>query len=209
MGGKETVMNMNMKLKLVVGVMVAGALCAGTSGAAEDSSGLELRLTYIPAVQDIGDWYEDYLERDRGGWVKVEADVSVFPVGLSMAYRWDMASVIDGGFIYADLGPAAVMFGDASFWMIPIGGGVGYEVARESAQSFYGKLGLRYPLAGGDAVDGSSPGLLLAGGMEFAKSDSRLWFVEAAFDTSTINFDDDDKSKDIDLGLMISVGLKF
>jgi hypothetical protein len=197
------------KIKLLLAAVLTVALFSTSSFAAGNPGGLELRLSFIPAAMDIGDWYEGYLERDYGGPGRAEADVFVMPVGVSAAYRWDMSEILEGGFVYADLGPGMVMLGDASFWMVPIGGGVGLELAGENAVSVYGKLGLRYPFAGGDAVDSTSPGLLLAGGVQFGQSENIKWFVEGALDNSSISFSDSQKSEDIDLGFILSIGLKF
>lgn len=198
-----------LKNKLFISAFVLGLISMMPGRVLGDASGFEVRLTYLPAAQDIGDWYEEYLEKDYGGYGSVEADVFVFPVGVSVAYRWDTANLLEGSFAYADLGPACIMIGDVSFWMVPIGGGVGYEMSLQKELAVFGKLGLRYPFADGDAVDGSSPGLLAAGGVEFGDPEQFQWFVEAAVDTSSITFSDGEDDEEIDLGFMLSVGIKF
>jgi hypothetical protein len=189
-------------MKTMLTAVLFTVLMTGYAYPQVDTSGFEVRLTYLPASQDIGDYYEDYLnEHSR----YVEYDVFVLPVGISLAYRWDMAQLLPGAFAYADFGPAMIMVGDATFWMPPFGGGVGYELSMESGIGCYGKLGLRMPFAGGDNVDDTSTGILAAVGLQFGGSDDLVWLVEAASDSSEISF----TGKDIDLGFMLSVGLKF
>ena len=194
----------------MVGILALGIFFATPALAGRGLSGLEFRLTCMPAMYDVSDWYEGYLERDYSGYGKLETDSFVIPVGLSLAYRWDISTVLDGCFAYLDLGPAAILLcDDATFWTVPVGGGIGYCLGRDAAVSVYGKLGMRYPFAGGDSVDESSAGLLIAAGIEFAKSDNLLWFAEVALDSSSISFSDPYKEEEIDLGILVSFGLKF
>lgn len=78
-------------------------------------------------------------------------------------------------------------YGDRYF-NFPIGADVRYTFLNSSKLSPYLRLGLRYNIASGDYVTGSSPGLFGAIGYEILRKNRVCMGLEASYDQSEIKF---------------------
>lgn len=172
-------------------------------------------LTYINGFGDVVDLYEDNLEAE--GYI---VDTSLeFPVGISFQPYVQLDNGVRFG---AGVGPIAFIGGDASFYDIPINVNAGYIFFPSANISPYVRGGLMYHIAGGDYVEGTSPGLFGGIGVEFSRKKSVSFGVELSYDTSEIEFEkyssdsyyywNSDKSGTEDIkpyGLMFSIFVVF
>jgi hypothetical protein len=136
-----------------------------------------LGLAYASGVKDVPDLYEDNL-RLAGR----EADVDLqFPVGLaaSFVYDWTTEWRTDVG-----IGPVFAIGGDVKHLEVPLSATIGYQFLPYSRYSPYVRGGFIHHFASGDQYDSSSPGLLLAVGVDFTH-----FTLELATDQSEVEFD--------------------
>ena len=136
-----------------------------------------LGLSYASGVKDVPDLYEDNL-RLAGR----EADVDLqFPVGLaaSFLYDWTAEWRTDVG-----IGPLFAIGGDVKHLEVPLSATIGYNFLPYSRYSPYVRGGFIHHFASGDQYDSSTPGLLLAVGVDFT-----YFTLELATDQSEVEFD--------------------
>lgn len=136
-----------------------------------------LGLSYASGVKDVPDLYEDNL-RLAGR----EADVDLqFPVGLaaSFVYDWTTEWRTDVG-----VGPVFAIGGDVKHLEVPLSATIGYNFLPYSRYSPYVRGGFIHHFASGDQYDSSTPGLLLAVGVDFT-----YFTLELATDQSEVEFD--------------------
>jgi hypothetical protein len=136
-----------------------------------------LGLSYASGVSDVPDLYEDNL-RLAGR----EADVDLkFPVGAaaSFLYDWSAEWRTDVG-----LGPVFAIGGDVKHLEVPLSATMGYNFLPYSRYSPYVRAGFIHHFASGDQYDSSTPGLLLAVGVDFTH-----FTLELATDQSEVEFD--------------------
>jgi opacity protein-like surface antigen len=134
-------------------------------------------LSYASGISDVADHYEENLQ--RAGF---DADVSLrFPLGfgVSATYLWKNNVRADIG-----LGPMFSISGDVHHFELPVSTTVGYTFMSNASVSPYVRAGLVYHYVDGDQYSGTSPGLLVAAGVEFSH-----FAVELATDQSEVEFD--------------------
>jgi hypothetical protein len=134
-------------------------------------------VAYVTGIRDVADHYEDNLR--RAGF---EADVDLrLPVGFgAMAtYLWRNDIRADFG-----LGPMFSISGDVHHFELPVSATIGYSFMSGSSLSPYVRGGLVYHYVDGDQYSGTSPGLLVAVGLDFTH-----FTVELATDQSEVEFD--------------------
>jgi hypothetical protein len=136
-----------------------------------------LGLSYASGVSDVADLYEDNLRLDGR-----EADVDLkFPLGIAASFLYDWTSEwrTDVG-----LGPVFAIGGDVKHLEVPLSATMGYNFLPYSRYSPYVRAGFIHHFASGDQYDSSSPGLLLAVGVDFTH-----FSLELATDQSKVKFD--------------------
>lgn len=163
----------------VAGLCVAvllGAVSAGAEGEPVTASKEEAKkgetrfaigLSYVSGMMDVGDYIEDSYE--SMGYS--DSDVLIIPVGLSLAGGYRFASGIE---IIVDAGPVSFIMvddvtEDETFTNIdvPVGLTAGYAFFADKSISPYLRGGVRYHFSYGDFTESSSPGLYVAGGVNF------------------------------------------
>jgi hypothetical protein len=139
-------------------------------------------VAYVSNINQVLDIYQDNV-RAQGKTVDVD---KALPVGISFdaAYQMDTGLRIDLG-----LGPYFRLTGDVKHFELPISGTVGYLFLPEEQASPYVKGGFVYHAASGDFYESSTPGLLVAGGLDFARRGRVSGTVELSFDASKIELD--------------------
>lgn len=115
----------------------------------------------------------------------------VWPIGLTLSpyYEFDCGLGVGVG-----LGPTALVFVDDDKYFfkdrfsyaIPVGADVRYTFFRDKNVSPYVRVGFRYPIAGGDDIDGSQPGPFGAAGVEFLRTKKVGVGLEFAYDGSEV-----------------------
>ena len=132
---------------------------------------------YVSGISDVADHYEENLR--RAGF---DVDVAVrLPLGLGAAatYLWDSDMRIDLG-----LGPMFFISGDVNHFELPLTATLGYSFLSGRSIAPYVRAGLVYHYVDGDQYVGTSPGVLAAVGLEFAR-----FAIEIATDRSEVEFD--------------------
>ena len=91
--------------------------------------------------------------------------------------------------IGAGVGPYFRLSGDVKHFELPISGTIGYMFIPAEQAAPYVKAGIVHHIASGDFYEKSTPGLLIAGGLDFARSSPLSGTVQLSFDTSKIELD--------------------
>lgn len=171
---------------------LAALACVSTSQAGE------WRIGPGPAgatgMNDIADLYEDNYNNSNTYY---QADVDMLlPIGLSVqgTYHWDSGVRLDMG-----LGPFFMITSDPyddddvdvdlDHTELPANVTVGYTFIPGGSVSPYVRAGLAYHFVSGDYVEGSTPGLLAAVGIEFARQSVASYSLEVAVDKSEVEFE--------------------
>lgn len=132
---------------------------------------------YASGISEVTDLYERNLRREG-----FDADVDLeFPIGLSVAFHYDWASGMRGDL---GLGPMFFISGDVDHFELPLTATLGFNFAGGETFTPYARGGLAYHFADGDYYESSSPGLLLAAGVEFDRIT-----VDLAYDSSELEFE--------------------
>jgi hypothetical protein len=79
---------------------------------------------------------------------------------------------------------------DVSYFDAPLNVHVGYTIIPRSPVSPYVKTGFVYHINTGDYLESTSPGLLLAGGIDFLRNKRVSFGLEVAMDFSEVTFED-------------------
>jgi hypothetical protein len=164
-----------LNLRTHLGLATALVLAAGPAFAGEGWH-FGIGLSHASGFADV----KDYYEREYHA-----TSITVSPVGAVFmpSYEWNNGLRVGG-----DLGPILAVMGDVSFVDVPVGLSVGYAFRPAQEVSPYVRGGIRYQIASGDQVNGSSPGAFAAAGIDFAQRKRFHWGLEAAVDTSTVTF---------------------
>jgi hypothetical protein len=136
-----------------------------------------LGVAYASGVRDVADLYEDNL---RLAGFDVNVDLK-FPLGVAGAIRYDWASGVRADI---GLGPVFVIGGDVRHLEVPLSITAGYNFMRLADVSPYVRGGVIHHFADGDQSTSSSPGLLVAVGLDFTH-----FSLEVAADRSEVEFD--------------------
>jgi opacity protein-like surface antigen len=160
-------------------VAVAPFFFLASNAQAFDWRTLEWRVgaAYASGLGDVTDLHEDNL---RGEGLEAEVDLKV-PLGIAggVTYDWPSGARID-----LTVGPTFFIGGDVSYFEVPLGLTGGYSFARDADVNPYVRGGIIYHFASGDYEAGSTPGLLVAAGVDF----TRLT-IEIAADNSEVEFE--------------------
>lgn len=165
-------------MKIPAAMLIASmSMSMGMSAAHAESWRFGVGVSYVTGIQDVADHYEDNLR--RAGF---DADVNLrLPVGFgAMAtYLWKSDVRADFG-----LGPMFSISGDVHHFELPVSATVGYSFMSSSSVSPFVRAGLVYHYVDGDQYSGTSPGLIVAAGVDFTH-----FTVEVATDQSEVEFD--------------------
>jgi len=156
-------------------------------------------LTYVNGAFDMNDKLEDSFEAN--GYTVT--DNFVWPVSLSFNPRVEFPFGLGVGLA---LGPPEFIFVDThehdyyyyhdhdyyddddvnvSFSM-PVGGFLQYSFLRDKTVSPYARVGVRYPITGGDYIKSGSVGPFVAVGVELYRSEKIGFGAEVGYDWSEV-----------------------
>ncbi len=135
-------------------------------------------LSFISGMIDLQDYAEE----------RTNLDVFGVPIGLGFAPYYQFAH---GSRIGIDLGPAQIVLIDSSveYWGVPLAVTYGFAFMPRSSFSPYARIGFKYPIAGGDWVESSSPGLFGAVGLEFLRTRIVGINFEVGYDGSEVEME--------------------
>lgn len=155
------------------------AWVGGTStAAAENLFEWRVGVAYASGLGDVTDLYEANL-REEG--LDAEVDLK-FPLGLAVGVTYDWASGMRADLT---LGPTFFIEGDIDHFEVPLGATLGYNFARGADVSPYVRGGVVHHFASGDFYSSSTPGPLVAVGLDFVR-----FTIEVAADLSEVEFDE-------------------
>ena len=166
--------------------VVAEEVAEGKKGEARFAIG----ISYASGIYDVYDFVEDAVESGGGA-----IDGFAIPVGLTLVggYRFGF-----GGEILLDAGPVSILALDAESsggesdtywnWDVPVGLTAGYAFFANKSVSPYLRAGVRYHITDGDFADSSSPGLYVAGGVNFFSNKAVQLQLEVAYDASEVTY---------------------
>ncbi len=135
-------------------------------------------LSFVSGTLDLKDYAED----------RTDMDVFAFPVALGISPYYQFAH---GSQIWLDIGPSQLVMvdGDVDYWGVPVGLSYGFAFLPRSSFSPYARVGFKYPIAGGDWVESSSPGLFGAVGVEFMRKRMVGLGIELGYDGSEVEME--------------------
>ena len=146
-------------------------------------------LTFADGAYDLNDKLEDSF---RANGYRITDDF-VWPVGLSFNPRVEFPF---GASVGAAFGPSQFLvverndsddFEDDDFsFIVPVGGYVQYNFLRDKTVSPYARVGVRYPITGGDYIKSGSVGPFVAVGVEFCRTKKVGFGIEAGYDWSEV-----------------------
>jgi hypothetical protein len=137
-----------------------------------------LGVAYASGLGDVTDLYEENLR--LAGF---DADVDLrFPVGVAAGITYDWANNVR---FDAGIGPVFLIGGDIKHSEVPVSATVGYSFARLTGLSPFVRAGIVHHFVDGDQYNSSTPGLLVAAGIDFTH-----FIVEVAWDNSEVDFDE-------------------
>ncbi|MEW5802674.1 MAG: hypothetical protein AB1847_11300 [bacterium] len=174
-----------MKEKVIIFSMIAAMIMVITVTGSNSAFAVDWRfpvgLTYISNFQDIADLHENNLEAEGN----VTTSTDAVPVGLAFNpyVEFDFGLGIGIG-----VGPLMMVLGDTEFINVPLKFDVRYAIPQLSV-SPYVRAGVSYNAASGDYVESSTPGLFLAGGVEFLRNKVVGFGLELSYDSSEIEFE--------------------
>ena len=139
-------------------------------------------LSYISGVNDVSDLYEDNL--DELGYITDSVDA--IPVGVSFRpyYEFD-----NGLGIGMDFGPSMLIIGDVDFFNFPVNATCRYTINHDADVAPYIRVGISHNFASGDYVESGETGLFAAVGLEMMRNKVVALGIEAAYDSSEIEFE--------------------
>jgi hypothetical protein len=170
-------MNKGAYMRTAIKTAAAAAVFAGFLTAPAHALDWRLGVAYASGLSDVTDLYEDNLR--LAGF---DADVSLrFPLGVAagITYDWENNVRFDAG-----VGPVFLIGGDIKHSEVPISATVGYSFNRLEPISPFVRAGLVHHFVDGDQYKSSSPGPLVAVGVDFTHI-----IVELSWDDSDVTFD--------------------
>lgn len=175
-----------MKNRLSAGLGIL-ALSLSTAHAGEWRVGPGVSV--VTGLNDVMDLYENNYNNTH---TLYKADTKwLLPFGLAVqgTYQWESGLRLDLG-----AGPFFMVSSDddnvdLDHYELPVSATVGYTFLPKATVSPYVRVGLAHHFASGEYVEGSSPGLLAAAGIEFARQSFVSFGLEVAMDDSTVEFE--------------------
>jgi hypothetical protein len=139
-------------------------------------------IAYVNNINHVLDIYKNDVKA-QGKSVDVD---KALPVGISFDADYQSNTGLRIG---VGLGPYFRLTGDVKHFELPINGTVGYAFLPDEQATPYVKSGIVYHIASGDFYESSTAGLLVAGGLDFARRSKISGAVEVSFDASKIELD--------------------
>ena len=143
---------------------------------------------YSSGIAEVKDAVKDYY---RGQGFQVEDDYYV-PVSVVFS---PYAELTNGLGLGVSLGPPSFLEVTATSpggenndtsYIVPIGADIRYTFLRKGNVSPYLRAGVRYPIAGGEAIESSTVGAFGAVGAEFWRTKKVALGVELSYDSSEV-----------------------
>jgi hypothetical protein len=169
-------------------------------------------FSYVGGASDFLDQIEDNLEAE--GYT---TDTFIWPVGITVQpyYEFDFGLGIGFG-----AGPVIFVQGDADAYLLPVNASLRYAILPWAKATPYVRAGVSQTFAGGDFIEGSSPGYVIAFGAELLRHKAVGIGFEIGYDSSVVEMEDQeerrsaggdpDATKDIHpVGLIISIQAIF
>jgi hypothetical protein len=183
-GAKMKTSNLKNILVVLIGLCLPWTVQAGKF---RFPVGISYANGFQEAIDDLSDWYrQDGFDVDQMG----------IPVGLTFDpyYEWD-----SGIGVGISVGPTAFMYVEENYYgynyssenthfsyAVPVGAFVRYTLFRDKTVSPYVRVGVRYPIAGGDNLGDSEVGPFGAIGVEFLRTKKVGVSVEVGYDASKV-----------------------
>lgn len=207
---------------LVAGFIISASAETVEEGVVAEGKKGEARFaiggTFASGMIDVSDYIDDMYES-----LGYEIDSLVIPVGLTFVGGYRFASGVE---VLGDFGPVSFimvddMNADETFTNIdvPVGLTAGYAFFADKSVSPYVRGGFRYHFSAGDFTESSSPGLYVAGGINFFSNKAVNLQLEVAYDASTVTYKTPDYYTDLGApdyekeiepgGLMVSIRAAF
>lgn len=143
--------------------------------------GFGVGMSVASGFSDVVDIYERNFEIENPFYIIEESEVSPIGVNFEAAYQYDSGLRLGVG-----AGPIFIIAGDMEHFELPINATVGYTLSTGADTSPYIKVGIVDHYVSGDYVEGATPGLLAAVGVEFARSSFVSYTAELAIDKSIV-----------------------
>lgn len=179
-------MDMKMKLSTALALLACGVPAhAGDWRVGPAVSG-------VSGINDVSDIYEQNYNNTH---TSTQVDVKfLLPIGIAVqgTYTWNSGMRADLGlgpiFILRDNGDGDIDTG-LDHTEVPISATVGYTFIPDGTVSPYVRAGAVYHFASGEYVEGSTPGLLAAAGIEFMRKSVASVSLEVAIDKSKVELE--------------------
>lgn len=143
--------------------------------------GFGVGMSVVTGFGDVVDIYERNFEIENPLYFIEESEISPVGVNFEAAYQYDSGLRLGVG-----AGPIYMITGDLEHFELPINATVGYTLSTDADTSPYIKVGIVDHYVSGDYVEGATPGLLAAVGVEFARSSFVSYTAELAIDKSIV-----------------------
>ncbi|MDN5871670.1 MAG: hypothetical protein L0H73_13235 [Nitrococcus sp.] len=172
--------------------LLAWSLIPGALLAANVDWRFPVGVSYTNGIYDV----KDAIEKNTSVSV-----YPVIPVGLSFHPYVELTDIGLG--VGASFGPAKLLVGDLTSYILPVGADLRYTLFRKSDVSPYVRGGFRYSLAGGDFLSNADPGFFVAGGIELFRAEGGVCLgIEIGYDASEIEVDIGSRSRAVKPGAL-------
>lgn len=177
-----------MKNNLYAGLGIL-ALVGGLSTAHAGEWRVGPGISVVTGLNDVMDLYENNYNNTHTLYKASTEWILPFGLAVQGTYQWESGLRLDLG-----AGPFFMVSSDddnvdLDHYELPVSATIGYTLLPQATVSPYLRAGLAHHLASGDYVEGSSPGLLAAAGIEFARRSFVSFGLEVAMDDSTVEFE--------------------
>jgi hypothetical protein len=188
-----------MKTRLMTSVL-ATVVGMGIIASAQAQSGFHFPVgfAYTQGGHDVNSKLADAYQADwQAKYGPVTEDRINIPLGLTFSPYYSWYNGFGAGL---DLGPTLFMVGtlkngfgsvdDTKFsYIIPIGADIRYNFFASHKVSPYVRVGVKYPIAGGDDIGSSQPGPFAAVGVEFWRTRRIGMAAEVGYDASKVKIE--------------------
>jgi hypothetical protein len=144
-----------------------------------DEFAVGVGVAYVKGLDNV---FDRYKSNAAASGQSVDLDKPI-PIGLSFDVHYEQNTGLRVG---GGVGPFLKLRGAKSHLEVPVNVTVGYTIQRSSNTAPYVKVGVVRHFVSGDYYVSSSPGLLAGVGVEFKRSTSPRYAIEASIDRSQI-----------------------